>query len=85
MACAGLEDALKQYAILHGPQVDGENMETVVNALKSRGLLAGPPSKLLSAMPKIRNFAMHAEYDELNATDVGSVIGFVEQFLIAHF
>jgi hypothetical protein len=36
-------------------------------------------------MPKVRDFAMHANWEKLSAPDVSSVIGFVEQFLLSKF
>ena len=36
-------------------------------------------------MPKIRDYAMHANWDKLSDTDVSSIIGFVEQFLLTSF
>ncbi len=85
LACAALEDALKRYATSNGLAIAGQTMEEVVNALKSKGLVSGAQKTLLSAMPKVRNAAMHAEWDKLTAQDAGSVIGYVEQFLLAHF
>jgi hypothetical protein len=85
LACAALEDALKRFAILNGLDVADKTMEEVVNALKSKGLVSGTQKGLLTTMPKIRNHAMHAEWDKITAQDAGSVIGFVEQFLLTHF
>jgi hypothetical protein len=85
LASSALEDALKKYATKNGLDVEGKNMEDVVNALKSKGLVGGAQTSLLSAMPKIRNHAMHAEWDKLTPQDAGSIIGFVEQFLLTHF
>lgn len=85
LACAALEDALKRYSRTQGLAVDDEVMQTVVNALKSKGLISGAKKSLLEAMPKIRDFAMHANWDKISAEDVSSVIGFVEQFLLSHF
>jgi hypothetical protein len=85
LACAALEDALKRYAISKELSVEDKTMEDVVNALKSQGLVSGAQKALLSAMPKIRNQAMHADWAKLTPQDAGSVIGFVEQFLLSHF
>jgi Domain of unknown function (DUF4145) len=85
LACAALEDALKRYAMSNGLATEAKTMDEVVNALKSKGLVSGAEKALLSAMPKIRNYAMHAEWNKLTAQDAGSVIGYVEQFLLAHF
>lgn len=85
LACAALEDALKRYAASKGLVVDNQTMDEVVNALKSQGLVSGPQKSLLAAMPKIRNHAMHADWAKLTPQDAGSVIGFVEQFLLSNF
>ncbi len=85
LACAALEDALKRYATLEGLTVDDKTMEDVINALKSKGLVSGAQKSLLGAMPKIRNYAMHARWDKLTPEDARSVIGFVEQFLLTNF
>lgn len=85
LACAALEDSLKRYATANGLQVEDKTMEDVVNALKTRGLVSGAQKTLLGTMPKIRNHAMHADWNKLTKDDVGSVIGIVEQFIVNHF
>lgn len=85
LACAALEDALKRFAVANGLGVSDKTMLEVVNALKSGGLVSGAQKSLLEAMPRIRNFAMHADWEKLSAPDVSSVIGFVEQFLLSRF
>ena len=85
LAAAALEDALKRYASVKGLNVDDKSMEEVVNALKTKGLLSGAQKTLLKTMPRMRNYAMHANWDKLSAPDVGSIIGFVEQFLLTRF
>lgn len=85
LACAALEDALKRFAVANELDVEGKTMEDIVNALKSKGLVSGAQKGLLAAMPRIRNHAMHANWDKLTPQDAGSVIGFVEQFLLANF
>jgi hypothetical protein len=85
LASAALEDTLKRYAGSNGLDVEGNTMDQVVNALKSKGLVSGPQKALLAAMPKIRNQAMHADWDKITPQDAGSIIGFVEQFLLSNF
>ena len=60
-------------------------MQDVVNPLKSAGLVGGAQKTLLDAMPKLRNFALHVQWDKLTEPDVNSIIGFVEQFLLNKF
>ena len=40
---------------------------------------------MLDVMPKIRNHALHAEWEKISDPDVNSIIGFVEQFLLTEF
>lgn len=85
LASAALEDSLKRYATANGLNVDDGSMMAVINALKSKGLVSGAYKTLLNAMPKIRNYAMHADWEKISEPDVNSVIGFVEQFLLTKF
>ena len=85
LACAALEDTLKKYANTQGLEVGDVVMQTVVAALKSKGLVNGAQKSLLDSMPKIRDYAMHANWDKIRPEDVSSVIGFVEQFLLSNF
>ena len=65
--------------------VDDKAMQEVVAALKSKGLVAGAQKSLLDVTPKIRDLAMHANWNKIAEADVQSVIGFVEQFLVTKF
>ena len=85
LASAALEDALKRYARKNELNVDDKVMQEVVSALKSKSLVSGAQKSLLDTMPKLRDYAMHANWDKLTKEDVGSIIGFVEQFLHSHF
>lgn len=85
LASAALEDALKRYAASQGLEVQDKEMQQVVGALKSKGLVSGAQKSLLDTMPKLRDYAMHANWDKLSPEDVNSVIGFVEQFILNKF
>ena len=85
LICAALEDALKRFAQMQGLETKDHDMTDVINSLKGAGLLSGPQKSLVDAMPRIRNAAMHADWDKITPQDVGSVLGFVEQFLLTKF
>ena len=85
LAAAALEDALKRYAESSDLDVEGKEMSQVINAIKSKGLLAGNQNKVLRAMPKIRNDAMHADWENVSDASVNSMIGFTETFLLRNF
>ena len=85
LAAAALEDVLKRYATANDIDTEDRNMPEVINALKSKGLIKGGQNRLLQALPKIRNLALHAQWDKFSELEVGSVLGYVEQFLLKHF
>ena len=85
IASAALEDALKRYAVRSGLDVSDTTMATVINALKSKGLVSGAQKSLLGGMLRTRNNAMHADWDKITEPEVSSLIGFVEQFLMTSF
>ena len=86
IASAALEDALKRYAVRNGLVVDDKTtLATVINALKSKGLVSGGQKSLLDGMLKTRNSAMHADWCKITEPEVSSLIGFVEQFLLTNF
>ena len=85
LACSALEDALKKFASISGLDVTEKSMQEVINALKSKSLIKGAQKGLLDSMPKIRDYAMHANWDKISEPDVNSIIGFVEQFLLTNF
>ena len=85
IASAALEDVLKRYAVRNGLDVGDKSMSSVINALKSKGLVFGAQKSLLDGMLKTRNSAMHAKWDEITVPEVSSLIGFVEQFLLTNF
>jgi hypothetical protein len=85
LASAALEDALKRFASREGLSVESASMTEVVSALKAKGLVGGAQKTILESMPKLRDWAMHANWDRLTAEAVGGQLGFVERFLLEHF
>lgn len=85
LSTAALEDALKRYANANGLETNERTMSEIINALKSKRLVSGAQKSLLEAMPKIRNAALHADWEKISEPEVNSVIGFVEQFLLNNF
>lgn len=85
LASAALEDALKRYAEVNKIDVSGKTLQDVINLLKSNGLVSGAQKSILESMPRLRNAAMHADWNKIDSPDVSSVIGFVEQFLLTKF
>ena len=86
LVAAALEDSLKRCARLNGLEIsERASLTQVINTLKSDGLKVGGQKGVVNAPPDFRNAALHANWSEIAETDVASVIGFVEQFLVRNF
>ena len=81
LSSAALEDALKRCAKEWGLNVQGKNMMTVVNALKSNNIISKLQAKTLDGYTDFRNDALHADWDEIDSPTVISVIEFTDEFL----
>ena len=85
LACAALEDSLKQCAKNHGLSVDDKNMTTVMHALKRAGVISGSEGKKLEGFVDVRNDAFHAEWEAINVPHLQTILAYTESFLIDHF
>jgi uncharacterized protein YutE (UPF0331/DUF86 family) len=85
LAAAALEDALKRYGQANGLDIEDKDLTTVINALKSAGLLSSTQGALLKGMVPFRNKALHAEWARIDTAEVQGVLAFVEEFLARHF
>ena len=85
LACAALEDSLKQCAKRHSLNVDDEEMATVINALRSAGAVDKTEGAVLKGYTQVRNKAFHAEWVKIDVPSITGIIAFTEQFLIKHF
>ena len=85
LAAAALEDTLKRYGEVKGLDAEDKDLTTVVNALKSAGLLSATQGSLLKGMVPFRNKALHAEWAKIDTAEVQGVLAFVEEFLVKHF
>ena len=68
-----------------GLNVQDKTLDTVINLLKAKGFLKGAQTSIVSSYVKLRNASMHADWDKIQESDVSSLIGFLEPFLLEHF
>ena len=85
LACAALEDSLKQCAKSHKLDVGDEEMPTVINALKSVGVISKPEGTSLKGYAQLRNKAFHAQWSEIDLPHLQGLLAFTEGFLVKHF
>jgi hypothetical protein len=85
LAVAALEDSLKRKADGLGVNVQGKTLDAIINALKAKSFLKGPQAPIVASYVKLRNAAMHADWNQITEVDVSSLLGFLEPFVIQHF
>ncbi len=85
LVSAALEDALKRFALQNDLDVADANMEQVINALKSKGLLKDPQASIAKGHKELRKKAFHANWDKIEKASVNSAIAFTESFILDNF
>jgi hypothetical protein len=85
LATAALEDSLKRKADELGINVEGKTLDAIINALKAKSFFKGPQAPIVASYVKLRNAAMHADWNKIDEPDVSSLLGFLEPFVIQHF
>ena len=85
LASSAFEDTMKRKAELLNISTEMKSLEDVVSALKSQAVFKGVQAKLTTGFIALRNNAMHANWEKVNAPETRSMIAFTEQFLIEHF
>ena len=79
LASAALEDAMKKLATKNGITLsDDSGLSQIIAALKSARVIGGTQAAMLSGMPKLRNAAMHADWEKITDPEVRALIAFVE-------
>ena len=81
LACAALEDVLKRCASDRGLEVQKKNMQTVVNALKSKSIINSSQGKVLDGYVQVRNDTFHARWEAIDIAVVKGIIGYTQGFL----
>jgi hypothetical protein len=85
LASAALEDAMKNMATSLGLDVDEKELSAVVNALKSKSFFKGAQHKIVTSFVRLRNNAMHANWERISKPDVESLVAFMKSFTLEHF
>lgn len=84
LGAAAFEDTLRRLAAKHSiPHF--EKLADVLNELKTVGILQGSQVGIANGYLNFRNSALHAQWDRIDMSGVGSILGFVEKLLLTHF
>ena len=85
LACAAFEDAMKRKAQELGMETEDRELMQIVNGLRAERVFQGAQSSIVTGFIRLRNSAMHADWEKVRPPEVSSLIGFTEQFLLEHF
>ena len=85
LAAAAYEDTLRRMAESFAGVSDRRDLQDVISALKSAGVLQGASIATATGYLKFRNDALHADWTKLDESVVRSIIPFVEALLLKHF
>lgn len=83
LASAAFEDALKKCAEYNGiEKIRSKALDTVIKNLESKKLIK---SETVWKYKKLRDDALHAQWDDFEMADVKGLISYVETFMETHF
>ena len=85
LAAAAYEDTIRRIAKEHAGVIGQVKLESVIIALKDKGLLVPPQLSIAQGHLNFRNHSLHAQWETIDRSGVDSVLGFVEQLLLKHF
>ncbi len=83
IASAVLEDSIKRIVRTRGLK-PSRSLEEALNALKAAGVFSANETKKLKYFAGIRNSALHADWDDFDLGDVGTLISGVRDIIDAH-
>jgi len=84
LVSAVFEDTLKKVALRKGLSPAGLASQVIIDALRDDGHITPVYAKRLEEAATLRNRALHAEWDEFEIRDVGSVIKTVRDLIREH-
>jgi ribosomal protein L12E/L44/L45/RPP1/RPP2 len=82
LASAGLEDSIKSIAENIGINTKDKTLDNLINALKAKSFFKGAQVPVITSYVKLRNAAMHADWDSIQEAEVNSLIAFLESFIL---
>ncbi len=76
------EDTIRRIA--KNNEVSVGHLETTINELLKKGVLAATKAKRAKSAAHVRAKATHAEWDEFDLNDVSDTINFTRELIAAH-
>jgi uncharacterized protein YutE (UPF0331/DUF86 family) len=81
LASAVLEDLLKKISIKNSINPEGLSLEPLIEELVKKGVINSVKAKRLKSYSGLRNYALHAEWDNFDIKDVGDMIRGIKELI----
>ena len=85
LAAAAFEDTIRRIGVAFAGVMGKDDLSSVIDTLKSKGILVAPQLGIGLGYLNFRNRALHANWDQIDRASVSSVLAFVEELLLKHF
>ncbi len=85
LASAVLEDTIKKLCRKFEIDPSGKELDPLINALKTKGVLSKVKAARLLGAAAVRNQAFHAEWDKFDERDIKQLIDSVEELIESFF
>ena len=85
LVAASYEDTIRRMGNQLAGITDRRDLEKVLIVLKEKGHLKGAQVGIAQSYLKLRNDALHADWDDIEKESVKSCLSFVEGLLLRHF
>jgi hypothetical protein len=85
LIAAAFEDLIRRMGEEFAGVADRQKLENVINALKSANIIKGGQIGTALSFLKFRNDSLHADWDNVDRSQVESCIALIDALLVKHF
>jgi hypothetical protein len=85
LAAAAFEDTIRRMGLTFCGILTRDDLEGIVVALKSKGILVGSQFGTVQAQLQFRNDALHADWAKVDVVGVRTVLQLIQELLLKHF
>lgn len=85
LTAAAFEDTIRRMGETLAGLMGKDDLVDVLKKLKDAEVMKSPQVGIAQSYLSFRNYALHANWDNIQRESVLSVLGFVEQLLLKHF
>ena len=85
LTAAAFEDCLRRLAEEKAGVTARIKLELIISELKNQGVLSGGEPALAQGFLKFRNDSLHADWAQVNESQIAGCLGFLRPLILKHF